>query len=167
MSKPLAKKIEDDLWRMRRQIKTRDESEILIWVIPNKFACSQRPLRDHADFGGRAPLSSEAKPLVIKWVDRVKQMGIQSIICLLEVAQLERYYGSGMGLHENGLLGYYKSHGFDVRHYPLKDYRRPSQEDMEEVRRLFDELPKPILLHCSAAIDRTLPIAVFIAEQRA
>jgi protein tyrosine phosphatase (PTP) superfamily phosphohydrolase (DUF442 family) len=165
MSEKLEKRIRADLWRIRKQIKDGNESEILIWVIPNVFVCSQRPLRDHPQFGGRRPLTVEAKPLVIEWVNRIEQIGISSIICLLEDAQLERYYGSRMELHEDGLLRYYQSRGFNVRHYPLTDYKRPSQKAMEEILRFFDDLPKPVLLHCSAAIDRTTPIAAFIAEQ--
>jgi hypothetical protein len=166
MNKKLEQGIEAELWRVRNRIKASDDSEVLVWVIPNALACSQRPLRDHPQFGGRRPLAGDAKPLVIRWVDRVEHAGITSIICLLENAQLERYYGSNMGLHENGLLGYYRSRRFHVRHYPLTDYNRPSIKDMEEVLRCFDDLPKPVLLHCSAAIDRTAPLAAFIAEQR-
>jgi hypothetical protein len=166
MSKEPEKRIKADLSRIREQVSRGNESEILVWVIPNVFACSQRPLRDHPQFGGRSPLTADARPLVIQWLIRITEEGIQSVICLLELAQLERYYGSRMALHEGGLLGYYQSQGFHVKHYPLTDYKRPSQEAMKEVLRFFDELPKPLLLHCSAAIDRTAPIAAFIEEQR-
>lgn len=159
--------IKSELERIRRQIKAGDESEIIVWIIPSKLACSQRPLRDHPQFGGRAPLPPESKLLVINWVKRIKQMGIRSIICLLEDLQLDRYYiRGGLGLHDRGLLGYYESQGFQVRHKKLTDYQPPSENQMKEVLKAFDELPKPVLIHCSAAIDRTTPIAGYIYRQR-
>ncbi len=166
VNRDFQRKIKEKLEQLRKQIRNRDESEILVWVIPDSLACSQRPLRDHPDFGGHCPLPPAAKPLVIDWVQRIKSTGIRSIICLLVTAQLERYYGGSLGLHEDGLLGYYKSQGFHVRHYPLTDYQPPLPEQKEEILRLYDALPKPILLHCSAAIDRTAPVAAFISERR-
>jgi hypothetical protein len=94
-------------------------------------------------------------------------MGIRSIICLLEPQQLDKYYiRGGLGLHEEGLLGFYKSLGFAVRHFPMTDYQRPSESRMLQILEAFDELPKAVLFHCSAAIDRTTPIAAFIVQQR-
>lgn len=159
--------IGNKLTRIRNQIKAGDESEIVVWVLPGRLACSQRPLRDHPQFGGRSPLSPQAKSLVISWVERIKQMGILSIICLLENQQLERYYiRGGLGLHEGGLLGYYEDQGFEVHHFPMTDYRRPEESHMQKVLEAFDALAKPVLLHCSAAIDRTTPVAAYIACQR-
>jgi len=156
--------IRKELQRIRDQIRAGNESEIVVWIIPNKLACSQRPLRDDPRFGGRAPLPPEAKPLVIKWVKQIKEMGIRSIICLLEEQQLDRYYvRGGLDLHPCGLLGYYKSQGFEIRHFPMTDYQRPEESYMQKVLEAFKELPKPVLLHCSAAIDRTPPVAAFIA----
>lgn len=86
---------------------------------------------------------------------------------MLETAQLDRYYiRGGIDLHPEGLLGYYESQGLNVRHIPATDYQRPSQELMEEVLLAYDGLPKPVLLHCSAAIDRTTPVAAFIIQKR-
>jgi len=158
--------ITSELRRIRNQIAGGDESEIVVWVIPGKLACSQRPLRDDPEFGGRKPLPPEAKSLVINWVKRISQIGICSIICLLECMQLERYYvRGGLGLHTDGLLGFYRSHGFQVKHLPMTDYQRPQERDMRKVLGSFYELPKPVLLHCSAAIDRTAPVAAFIVQQ--
>jgi hypothetical protein len=42
------------------------ESELIVWVIPSALACSQRPLRDHPQFGGRSPLPPEAKLEVVR-----------------------------------------------------------------------------------------------------
>jgi len=167
MSNADEKWIKSKLERLRMQISQGDDSEIAIWIIPDELACSQRPLRDHPKFGGRQPLPPEAKQLVIHWVNRVKALGIQSIICMLEPAQLDRYYiRGGIDLHPRGLLGYYKSQGFNVRHIAATDYQRPPLEKMQAVLIAFEELPKPVLLHCSASIDRTTPVAAFVTAQR-
>ena len=109
----------------------------------------------------------DAKPEVVSWVDRVKALGIYSIICLLEQAQLDRYYvRGGLNLHPNGLLGYYKERGFEISHFPMTDYQRPAATFMNRVLQEFDRLPKPVLIHCSAAIDRTTPVVAFIAARR-
>ena len=90
------------------------------------------------------------------------------MICLLEDKQLGRHYVSGgIGLHEGGLLGYYESRGLVVRHFPTTDYQRPPESLMEDVFAAYEELPKPVLLHCSAGIDRTTPVAAFIVSERA
>ena len=160
--------IRRDLMRLRQQIKQGNDSELVIWVIPNRLACSQRPLRDDPRFGGRNPLPAEAKPIVVKWVDRIKGLGIRSIICLLEDDQLDRYYSrGGLNLHPSGLLGYYRQRSFRVRHLPMTDYQQPAKTLMDKVREEFDALPKPVLIHCSAAIDRTTPVVAFIARSYA
>jgi hypothetical protein len=48
----------------------------------------------------------------------------------------------------------------------MTDYQRPPEVNIEQVLRAFDELPKPVLLQCSAAIDRTVPVAAYIASKR-
>jgi hypothetical protein len=169
MTKAIAKleqSIKNRLEKLRAKIKAGDESKILIWAIPEKLACSQRPLRDHRKYGKIKPLPPGAKPLIVKWVDRINQIGIRSIICLLENQQLGHYVRGGLGLHKNGLLGYYESQGFQVRHFPMTDYERPQIADMEKVLKTFDDIPKPVLVHCSAGIDRTTPVAAFIAYRR-
>ena len=166
MKAPTEKRIRSELTRIREKLKAGDDSEIVYWVVPNVLGCSQRPLRDLPPFGGRSPLPAAARPLVVLWVDRIEEMGFRSIICLLEDAQLDRYYiRGGIDLHEGGLLGYYASRGFDVRHRSLTDYQRPSQIAIEEVFGWFKEMEKPVLIHCSASIDRTTPVAGFIAKR--
>ena len=162
--------IKKDLIRVRDQIRSGDDSEIAVWAMDDELACSQRPLRDHPHFGGPRPrpLPREARSLVVGWVERVKEeMKIRSIICLLEDKQLDRHYvRGGLDLHEGGLLGYYEAQGLEVRHFPMTDYQRPSENSMRTILETFNELPKPVLLHCSAAIDRTTPVAAFIVQQR-
>lgn len=165
--KALEQHIRSDLQRIRSQIASGNDSELVLWIIPGELALSHRPLRDHPQFGGRSPLPPEARPLVVDWAERIKDTGIQSVICLLEPAQLERYYIKGkLNLHEHGLLGYYEAQGLHVRHFLMTDYQRPPESAMQEVLEAFDELPKPVLIHCSAAIDRTTPVAAFIRRHR-
>ena len=98
---------------------------VVLWIISGELALSQRPLRDHPQFGGRSSLPPEARPLVVDWVERIKDIRIQSVICLLEPDQLDRYYIQGeLNLHEHGLLGYYKAQGLHVRHFPMTAARR-------------------------------------------
>ena len=165
-SKNREREIRSSLWRIRNQIKGGDESELAVWVIPQKLACSQRPLRDHPTFGGYTPLPPKAKPLVIAWVERMKEIGFKSVICLLEDRQLDRYYvRGGLGLHQRGLLGYIESQGLEVRHFPTTDYQRPSDELTEAAYKAWRQLPKPVLVFCSAAIDRSTPVAAGIAKR--
>src|SRR5437867_11252475 len=98
---PNEKRIRTCLERLRGQLGSGDDSEILCWVIPGILACSQRPLRDHPTYAppsrGRrpSPLPEEARDLVITWVRRVLDLGILSVVCLLEPAQLDKYYIRG------------------------------------------------------------------------
>jgi protein tyrosine phosphatase (PTP) superfamily phosphohydrolase (DUF442 family) len=136
----------------------------LRWIAPSVIACGPRPLRYHPAYGGRGPLPSEARPLVWDWVEQIRGEGIRSILCLLEVAQLERYYGDELGLHERGLVGYCEDAGFDVVHQPLTDYQRPDDDQLEQALAAFKQLAKPVLVFCSAAIDRTPPVVAHLAR---
>ena len=164
------KTIRSGLERIRAQIYGGDEAEIWIWVIPERLACAQRPLRDNPRFGGGPgrrppPLPPEARPFAEAWVDRVIQAGFRSVISLLEVAQLEHHYvGGGLNLHPEGLLGYYRSRGLVVESIPCTDYQTPTVLQKQQVLDAFQRLPKPVLLHCSAGIDRSSPAAAFLSE---
>jgi hypothetical protein len=111
---------------------------------------------------------------VLDWVNRVRTNGIASIISLMHPKELKHYDALKL---EGGLLGVYRGAGFEVRHFPWDDpaHRPPSQlasftKELERIQRValdaFDTLPKPVLLHCSAGIDRSSPVAAFIAMQR-
>ena len=174
----ITRAIKAKLQRIRDQIRWGDDSEIIVWLLGGTLACSQRPLRDDPDFGVhlpscrcgccRQPLPPEARELVVEWVERVKSQGIRSIVSLLEETQHERYYlRGGLGLHPEGLFGYYRSQGFSFCNIPLTDYQTPSESQMERILEAFDRMPKPVLLQCSAAIDRTSPVAAYIVSKRA
>ena len=95
--------------------------------------------------------------------------GIQSIICLMSSTEVGFYQNLEPGVTD--LLSYYESR-FKVRHLPWEDpaHSKSPQSVIEmkkrEIRQAaleaFDDLPKPILLHCSAGIQRSAPVAAYI-----
>jgi len=117
----------------------REEISDLLFAAP-------RPGYDH---GRNAPVARE---VVEDWIARVKAAGVRSIVCLLNEQHL-RLYASLPG----GLVQAYLDSGFQVAHVPVADHQRPplSPADLEAVERKFEALPKPVLVHCSAGIDRT------------
>ena len=116
----LTRKIQAKISSIRSRSQVGNDGEILVWLLDGRLACSTRPLRDHPDYGGRNPLPPKARPLVEAWVERVKSLGIRSIVSLLEEAQHQKYYiRGGLDLHPNGLFGYYRSQGFEFRHIPM------------------------------------------------
>jgi hypothetical protein len=172
----LAKRIREGLDQIASRISSGDDSQLLLWILPGKLACSQRPLRYHQRFGGGGrELPLEARSAVVRWIERViEDNNVRSIICLMHPKEL-RYY-DGLELDSDGLLGFYEKNGISVCHLPWLDPAH-AKSDEERCRRLreieqikvralkaFEELPKPVLLHCSAGIDRTAPVAAYIVN---
>jgi hypothetical protein len=153
-----------------------DESELVVWVIPGALACAHRPLRYHPKFGGsRRDLPAEATDAVVNWVDQISGAGFRSIICLMHPKEVGHYAALRLGATD--LITYYGLRGFRVCHKPWDDpaHRPPGEHASfkEELGRIqveslecFDRLPKPVLLHCSAGIDRSSPVAAFIWSHR-
>ena len=90
------------------------------------------------------------------WLAEVKAMGVRSILCLLSDEQLGYYSDL-----PDGLLGLYRQEGFAVEHISIEDPaysprgRGQLEENRERIWELFELLPEPVLVHCSAGIDRT------------
>lgn len=115
--------------------------------IPLVLYSSPRP---GYDFGRNAKVPRRT---VDVWLRGVQTEGIASVLCLLSDDQL-RLYASLPG----GLLEYYRAKGgLKVGHVPVKDHATPplSAVQVAEVEKAFTELPKPVLIHCSAGLDRT------------
>jgi hypothetical protein len=152
-----------------------DESELLYWVIPNLLACAHRPLRHHPVWGGSGKnLAPAATNLVIEWSQRVLDTGIRSIISLMHDRDIRCYQSLNLGT-EN-LIEFYKQQGFQVAHVPWEDpHHKKSSHEEKRVTHLkvrqqaltaYDDLPKPVLVQCSAGIDRSSPVAAFISIKR-
>ena len=156
------------------------ESSLFIEVIPNRLMCSYRPLRRHhnPDFSGpQKDLPKEAAAALLDWTQKIRSAGIQAIICLMGPAEFAHYKTVVSVLGAKDLLDLYKTHGFEVSAIPwedplyrVKDGGRSYKNQLLEVRgralRAFDELPKPVLLHCSSGIQRSSPVAAFIYSAR-
>ena len=114
--------------------------------IPDLLFATSRP---GYDYGANAPVLLE---VVSQWIAEVKNSGAKSILCLLNEQHLKLYGGL-----PTGLLQAYRDAGFEVGHVPVVDHQRPplSGNELEAVEQFFNELPKPVLIHCSAGVDRT------------
>ena len=117
------------------------------WVIPGKLARGQRPgYRSGSEF-------SVQRDVVDAWAEAARTAGIASVLCLLGPDQLPLY---GRALPQ-GLLRFYEESGFSVGSIPVIDgLQEPyTTHHLEEAWRLYQLLPKPVLVHCSAGVDRT------------
>jgi predicted protein tyrosine phosphatase len=142
------------------------------WAIPGRLAISQRPLRAHPMYGGsRRDYPPEARPDIDAWIDDVLRQSVRSVIVLTSNKELQHYAAALPG--DGGLLSAYRDAGLDVHHLPADDpahdltaraaFDAAVDELSTVVAELFGTLPVPALLHCSAAIDRSLPVAARVA----
>jgi len=174
--KAKTKEISQCLSTMGKAICAGDDSTLFVWVIPGKLACTHRPLRHHPEYGGsRRDLPRHATGAVIDWVKRVRRCGIKSIICLMHSKELRHY--DSLDLDAPDIVEFYRQRGLQVCHIPWDDpVHRPLQSQVsfkdellrvrQEALTAFDTLPDPILLHCSAGIDRSAPVAAYIWRER-
>jgi hypothetical protein len=154
-----------------KKLEQGDDSQLLCWVITDELACAHRPLRHHPFYGGSGKnLDESATNLVRRWTERVIVVGIKSVISLMHDRDLACY--TGLELGTTNLLEFYKMAGLQVAHIPWEDpHHKKSTPDerrkmllkiREEALSAYDRLKKPVLVQCSAGIDRSAPVAAFI-----
>jgi len=115
------------------------------FAIPGRLARSSRP-------GYRPDGRPVPNSVVDAWLADAEALGIRSIICLLHDEHLKLYADLG-----SDLVAYYRQHGFQVEAIPVRDHQIPplDVDALARIARAYAALPKPVLVHCSAGIDRT------------
>lgn len=121
--------------------------ETIETVIPSVLLRSSRPGRDSDDESEVSPAAVDA------WIEAARDAGARTILSFLDDSQLAYYRQLG----PEGLLGRYRAAGFKVIHRPCPDGAMPplSDEMLERISSDFLAAELPLLVHCSAGVDRT------------
>jgi protein tyrosine/serine phosphatase len=113
------------------------------WVIEGRLARSARP---------GYPSRSVEKEIVLSSIDCWKSHGIRSVICMLTSDEL-LYYPETDG----DLLDLYRAGELVTRVIPVENHKEHplNESEMDKVWAVYQTIEKPVLIHCSAGLDRT------------
>ena len=138
-SKTLEEILKDKIKQKRSQ-----KNNDFFWVKEGILAKSSRPGYPYKNVDINS-LREKTK----QWKDK----GIKSIICLLSNEEIKNYYKS----IDRKLNEYYTEQGFNVSFIPVHDFKIPplNEEELYEVKKSFDALEKPVLIHCGSGEHRT------------
>jgi len=161
--------------RLRRNLESGDDSALLVWIIPKALACAHRPLRHHPHYGGSGlSIPGEARPLILDWIEQIRLEGIASVLSFMHDRDLRCYREIDLGGLD--LIAFLEREGFRICRLPWEDPAHSKTDPaakrakLEQIRRdaleAYDRLPKPVLLQCSAGIDRSAPVAAYIWQKR-
>jgi hypothetical protein len=161
---------------MRKALAEPERSPVLEWAIRDVLAVTQRPLRADRAFGGSGHgYPAEARPAIEEWISRLKNQSVRSVMVLTSNRELAHYDVPTVA--DGGLLALYMLRGLRVVHFPADDPRHDvtardafdaAVDDIAaRVAEALCQVPLPAVMHCSAAIDRSPPVAArvkFLAE---
>jgi hypothetical protein len=119
-------------------------------------------------------MPADARESILDWIDRIRLEGITSIISFMHDRDIRCYREIDFGGMD--LLGFLDSLGVQVCRLPWEDPahsktdQKIKEANLERVRKAalahYDQLLKPVLVMCSAGIDRSAPVAAFIWKNR-
>ena len=124
-------------------IKAANPSEGIKWVIDGVLAYGERP--------GYPQLTVPAR-IVDQWMDEVQRQGIRSVINMLSEDEMAVYYRH-LG---QPLLQYYADAGLEAREVAHEDLGVVVTKRvlLDRVIAAFENLPQPVIIHCSAGAER-------------
>jgi len=103
--------------------------------------------------------SEEDDSCVDDFLDFMTDEKIKTVVVLLTDAQIKQYY-------EDNLIEVYRDEGFNVIHYPIRDFSVP--KDLRSFNNMLHEInnklkTENVLIHCSAGWGRTGLVAAGLA----
>lgn len=157
---------------MRQALRHPQSAPVLGWAVPDVLAVTQRPLRAHPEFGGsRLDYPAEARPAIEDWISRLLNAGVRTVVVLTSNKELAHYHAPIP--EHGGLLALYKSRGLRVVHFPADDpahdvtaedaFAEAVDSIAHNVSESLHEVPLSAAMHCSAAMDRSPPVAARVA----